>query len=106
MEQGHVIRAGRIEELIETIRGGLHVRIETVDEASALRLSTALGERADMKNIVSEKLTVDCIFDGDRDALARLHREIVTTQEGVVSFYERRLTIEDVFMAVGSHKVS
>lgn len=106
MEQGHVIRAGRIQDLIETIRGGLHVRIETVDEAAARRLSAELGERAELKNIVVDQLAVDCIFDGDRSALARLHREIVSAEEGVVSFYERRLTIEDVFMAVRSHKVS
>ncbi|HEY6188996.1 MAG TPA: ABC transporter ATP-binding protein [Pyrinomonadaceae bacterium] len=106
MEQGHVIRAGRIDELIETIRAGLPVRMEAVDEAAATALSAELGRRDDLKNIVVNQLTVDCTFDGDRAALARLHREIVTAHAGVVSFYERRLTIEDVFMSVGSHKVS
>jgi ABC-2 type transport system ATP-binding protein len=106
MEQGHVIRAGRIDELIETIRGGLPLRIEVIDEDAALSLSSELGRRDDLKNINVNQLTLDCTFDGDRAALAALHREIVTAHAGVVSFYERRLTIEDVFMAVGSHKVS
>ncbi|HEX8143283.1 MAG TPA: ABC transporter ATP-binding protein [Pyrinomonadaceae bacterium] len=106
MEQGHVIRAGRIEELIGAIRGGLPVRIELTDEAAALALSSELARRDDLKNISLNQLTLDCAFDGDRAALARLHREIVVAHPGVVSFYERRLTIEDVFMAVGSHKVS
>jgi len=107
MEQGHVIRSGRVDELIETIRtGGLPLRIEVVDEAAAGALSAALTGRQDLKNLSVNRLTIDCAFDGDREALSRLHREIVLAHAGVVSFYERHLTIEDVFMAVGSHKVS
>jgi ABC-2 type transport system ATP-binding protein len=106
MEQGHVIRSGRIDELIETIRGGLPLRIEVMDASGAGALAAELSKREDLKNIIVNQLTVDCAFDGDRAGLARLHREIVLEHADVVSFYERRLTIEDVFMAVGSHKVS
>jgi ABC-2 type transport system ATP-binding protein len=106
MEQGHVIRSGRVDELIETIRGGLSLRIEMVDEAAAKELADTLSNRDDLKNLSVNRLTIDCAFQGDRAALSRLHREIVLAHASVVSFYERRLTIEDVFMAVGSHKVS
>jgi ABC-2 type transport system ATP-binding protein len=107
MEQGHSIRSGRIDELIETIGGGgISVRIELTDETAARVLASALAGRDDLKNINAQGLTIDCVFDGDRAALARLHCEIVLAHPGIVSFYERRLTIEDVFMAVGSHRVS
>ncbi|HEV2913979.1 MAG TPA: ABC transporter ATP-binding protein [Pyrinomonadaceae bacterium] len=106
MEQGHVIRSGRVDELIETIRGGTPLRIELVDEAAARALAATLSGRDDLKNLSVNRLTIDCAFQGDRAALAELHREVVLANASVVSFYERRLTIEDVFMAVGSHKVS
>jgi hypothetical protein len=106
MEQGHVIRSGRIDELIESMRGGLPLRIELVDEGAVGALRAALENRDELKNLSVNRLTIDCTFDGDRAALARLHREVVAAHAGVVSFYERRFTIEDVFMAVGSHRVS
>jgi ABC-2 type transport system ATP-binding protein len=107
MEQGHSIRSGRIDELIETVGGGgLAVRIELIDETATRSLASALAGRDDLKNIEARALTVDCSFAGDRAALACLHCELVMAHPGIVSFYERRLTIEDVFMAVGSHRVS
>ena len=106
MEQGHVIRSGRIDELIENIRGGLPLRIELMDEKSLGALRSALENRDELKNLSVNHLTIDCTFDGDRASLARLHREMVLAHTGIVSFYERRFTIEDVFMAVGSHRVS
>jgi ABC-2 type transport system ATP-binding protein len=106
MEQGHVIRSGRIEELVENLSNGLPVRIEMTDAEAASALAEELLGREDLRDVSVSGTTVDCAFRGDRRALATLHKEIVLKHDGVVSFYERRLTIEDVFMAVGSHAVS
>ena len=106
MEQGHVIRSGRIEELVENLSNGLPVRIELTDGQAASRLAEALRGKEVLSDITVSGHVIDCAFKGDRHALANLHKEIVLVHDGVVSFYERRLTIEDVFMAVGSHAVS
>ena len=106
MEQGHVIRSGRIEELVENLLSGLPVRIELTDTETAASLAKHLEQREDVTEVALSGNAIDCSFQGDRRALATLHKEIVLKYEGVVSFYERRLTIEDVFMAVGSHAVS
>lgn len=106
MEQGHVIRSGRVEELVENLSNGLPVRIEMMDAESARSLANHLQSRESLSEIVVNDDVIDCSFQGDRRALANLHKEIVLVHDGVVSFYERRLTIEDVFMAVGSHAVS
>lgn len=106
MEQGHVIRSGKINELVENLSGGLSVRIELIDQVAAAALVPYLEGREDLSNVKAEHWIVDCTFNGDRAALAKLHLEIVLNNPGVVSFYERHLTIEDVFMAVGSHQVS
>jgi ABC-2 type transport system ATP-binding protein len=106
MEQGHVIRSGRIEELVEKLSNGLPLRIEMTDAQAARALAGSLEGKEELHDITVEGSRIDCAFQGERRALATLHREIVLMHDGVVSFYERRLTIEDVFMAVGSHAVS
>ncbi|MBD0369428.1 MAG: ABC transporter ATP-binding protein [Pyrinomonadaceae bacterium] len=106
MEQGHVIRSGRIEELVGKLSDGLPVRIEMTDAEAATALAEKLESREDLRDVTVEGAIIDCAFQGDRLALATLHKEVVLMHDGVVSFYERRLTIEDVFMAVGSHAVS
>jgi ABC-2 type transport system ATP-binding protein len=106
MEQGHVIRSGRIEELVENLSNGLPVRIEMTDAQAAATLAERLRGKDNLCDVTVNASTIDCAFQGDRRALAALHKDIVLMHDGVVSFYERRLTIEDVFMAVGSHAVS
>jgi ABC-2 type transport system ATP-binding protein len=106
MEQGHVIRSGKLDELVGGLHGGIPVRIEMLDQESLARVAAGLAEREEVDNISAHQLLVDFAFKGERAALAGLHREIVSAHPGVVSFYERHLTIEDVFMAVGSHQVS
>lgn len=106
MEQGHVIRSGRIEELVENLSQGLPVRVELTDELAAQKLADLLRSKEKVREVVLSNYVIDFSFEGDRPALASLHKELVLMHDGVVSFYERRLTIEDVFMAVGSHAVS
>jgi ABC-2 type transport system ATP-binding protein len=106
MEQGRVIRAGRIDELVAELAGGTPVRVELLDAGAAARLAADLEGRASLKEIKVSGPNVDCTFTGARGALAELHRELVNEHAGVVSFYERRLTVEDVFLAAGGRRVS
>jgi len=73
---------------------------------TAARLAEDLGARAGLKKIKVEGATVDFTFTGERAELAALHRELTAAHEGLVSFYERRLTVEDVFLASGRRDVS
>jgi ABC-2 type transport system ATP-binding protein len=106
MEQGRVIRSGRIDELIAELSGGTPLRVELLDAGAASRLAEDLAGRASLKEVKLSGASVECTFEGGREALAELHRELVNRHAGVVSFYERRLTVEDVFLAAGSRRVS
>jgi ABC-2 type transport system ATP-binding protein len=106
MERGRVARAGRIEALVAELSDGLPVRVECLDAEAAARLAEDLSGRPSVREVKVEGAAVDCAFAGDREALAGLHREVVTTHDRVVSFYERRLTVEDVFLAAGRRRVS
>lgn len=106
MERGRVVRAGQIAELVQDLSGGIPVRIELLDEAATAALLADLQRLDTVRQINADALTIDCAFTGERAALAALHRQLVGRHAGIVSFYERRLTVEDVFMANSSHEVA
>ncbi|HEX8686777.1 MAG TPA: hypothetical protein VF654_09750, partial [Pyrinomonadaceae bacterium] len=77
-----------------------------LDEAGAARLAEDLGGRAGLKGVKVSGAEVDFTFTGARAELAALHRELAAAHAGLVSFYERRLTVEDVFLAAGSREAT
>jgi ABC-2 type transport system ATP-binding protein len=106
MERGRVVRSGRIDVLVEQLAGGTPVRVVLLTAEGAARLAEDLGARAGLKEVKVSGATVDFTHTGAREALALLHRELVTTHAGLVSFYERQLTVEDVFLASGRREAS
>lgn len=107
MEQGKMLRCGRIDEMVETIAQGIPTRIEMIEDIVALdTLSAALRSINNIQNLTLTNYNLDFTFLGTRADLAQLHRELVIAHSGVVSFYERPLTVEDVFMAVSSHRTA
>jgi len=106
MERGRVVRSGRIDALVEELAGGTPVRVEFLEAYAAALLAEDLGARAGAKKVKIEGATVDFTFTGARAELAALHRELAAAHDGLVSFYERRLTVEDVFLASGRRDVS
>ena len=106
MERGRVVRAGRIDALVEQLAGGTPVRACLLDAGGAARLAEDLGGRAAAKEVKVSGADVDFTFTGSREELAALHRELASAHAGLVSFYERRLTVEDVFLAAGSREAT
>ncbi len=106
MERGRVVRSGRIDALVEELAGGTPVRVELLAAEGAAPLAADLGARPGVKGVKVEGATVDFTFGGGRAELAALHRELAAVHAGLVSFYERRLTVEDVFLATGRRDVS
>jgi len=106
MEHGHILRSGSIDELVAESSTGTSVRVELTDEVRVTELATTLSNNDQVTDLSIKGAAIELKFAGSRQELAELHREIVLKNDGIVSFYERRQTIEDVFMALGSHEVS
>lgn len=107
MEQGHLVRSGKLSELVnEMAHGGRTVRVETIDTATATALASHLGDVPEVSRVAHNADALEFIFAGDRSALAELHRALVIQHAGIVSLSEKRLTVEDVFMAVGRHETT
>jgi len=106
MERGRVVRSGRIDALVEQLAGGTPVRVVLLEAEGAARLAEDLEAREGVKGVRITGATVDFTHTGEREGLATLHRELVTAHAGLVSFYERQLTVEDVFLASGRRDAS
>jgi len=106
MERGRVVRSGRIDALVEQLAGGTPVRVVLLEAGGAARLAEDLSAREGLKGVKVSGATVDFTHTGAREGLAALHRELVTAHDGLVSFYERQLTVEDVFLASGRRDAS
>jgi ABC-2 type transport system ATP-binding protein len=106
MERGHILRSGKVEQLLNEFSSGTRVCIDLISKEQAAELSAALHGNALVTGLTLDETAVQFAFDGNRDELAQLHRDLVISFNGIVSFYERKQTIEDIFMALGSHQVS
>jgi ABC-2 type transport system ATP-binding protein len=106
MERGHILRSGKVEHLLTEFTSGTPVCIELISREEAAALSANLSDNASITELSLYESVLQFSFAGGREELAQLHRDLVVSFNGIVSFYERKLTIEDVFMALGSHQVS
>ncbi len=107
MEQGRLVRSGRINEIVEKISIGILVCIEMIEDLLGFdNLAATLRQVPKVQNLSLSNYKINLTFLGTRAELAELHREVVLNHSGIVSFYEKQLTVEDVFMAVSSHRTS
>lgn len=107
MEQGRLVRSGRINDIVETLATGINVIIEIMEDLAEFdRLAARLRELPVVQSLALSNYRLSFTFLGTRSDLAQLHRDVVLNHPGIVSFYEKQLTVEDVFMAVSSHQTS
>jgi ABC-2 type transport system ATP-binding protein len=107
MEQGKLVRSGRIETIVEKLATGISVCIEVLEDLAEFdSLAASLRNITQVQNISLSSYKLSFTFMGDRRELVQLHRELVTRHSGIISFYEKQMTVEDVFMAVSSHQTS
>lgn len=107
MEQGRLVRSGRINEIVEKISTGILVCIEMMEDLLGFdNLAATLRQIPQIQNISLSNYKINFTFLGSKLELVELHRQIVLNHNGILSFYEKQLTVEDVFMAVSSHRTS
>lgn len=98
IEQGRLVIAGEVEDIVAQTGGFVQVEIKvTKDAERALEL---LSQRSDVSNIRTENLTINLDYKGDRDKLPELLQTLVSAGIMVASFHEEEANLEDVFMKV------
>jgi ABC-2 type transport system ATP-binding protein len=104
IEQGQLVAAGRVEDILRRLQTGLQLEIEVSAGLPQLMLILQTYEHVDQ--IANQNGRVRCRWRAGRDALPGLHRRLV--QEGVdlISLAVRTDTLEDIYMRLSTHQTS
>lgn len=104
MEQGNLIAAGRVDDIIAQLEGGLRLEIDVLDNATSL--ANLLQSDAAVQQIRVQDRRVTCRYTGARQSLPELHRRIAQSEIPLVSFVARADNLEDIYMKISGHRTS
>lgn len=102
MDRGRMVVCGRIDEIVSRMQPHRTLVVELVaaDEAAAGQLEVLCPGRT-VKVEAPTRLIIES-FEGDDDAVAEVLAGLVARKVRVRAFYDRKLDVEDVFMAIGA----
>ncbi len=103
IEQGQLLAMGTVEEIRGETAEHAAVHIQTLDEMP--RLLAWLHAREDVAQVSSEGKNVRFDFQGDKDAQAKLLKELVQENFPIIAFGAKERSLEEVFMSITEGKV-
>ena len=104
LEQGRLLKSGRVEQIVREMQAGLRLRIEVTEDSH--RLEALLRNHAHVGGIAAHNGRVECLWGAPRDQLPQLHRELVVANVPVVSFAVVEENLEDLYMRISGHRTS
>ena len=101
MERGHLVVAGRVNDIVQRLEGHIVVDVRvTGDESSGTRAMELLNGHPLIKEARLESNHVSIDFVGTHEQLPQLLGMLVQSGIPVASFAQREADLEDVFMKV------
>ncbi len=104
VERGKLVISGTVDEVLKTVRGPQQIEIEVSGDASSvpavLRNLAGVGKA----HVEGRRAVVE--FTGPRERQAALLKALVDAGVPVVSFGERRATLEQIFMKVAAFETA
>jgi ABC-2 type transport system ATP-binding protein len=101
IDRGRTVSFGSFEEIRSRLQGKAEAIVRLIDAESVARLERFLLERAEVDNVrVSGPDALRFAMAGEREAIVRLLREIVSAGFPVVEFRPQTMTMEDVFIRI------
>jgi ABC-2 type transport system ATP-binding protein len=104
MEQGRLLKSGRVDDILREMQSGLRLKIEVQDGAE--RLHTLLSANSSVSSLTGTNGRVECLWRAGRDALPQLHRDLVAAELPLVSFAVVEDNLEDLYMRISGHRTS
>ena len=98
VEAGKLILAGSMHDVFE--RAGGKGRVECDFLSGAAAAEGFLSSRPDCSSVERDGERLTFRFEGEREELPALHRELAGRAPGLLWFKEVEVTLEDVFLAV------
>jgi ABC-2 type transport system ATP-binding protein len=104
LEQGQLLAAGRVEDILNQLQPGLRLEIEVAAGLPKLMLILKTHEAVDQVTAVEGR--VCCRWKAGRDCLPALHRRIVTEGIDLISLTPKTDNLEDIYMKISRHQTS
>jgi ABC-2 type transport system ATP-binding protein len=104
MEQGRLLKSGRVGDILAEMQSGLQLKIEV--QGGGERVAGLLSSNPLVAGINSTNGVVQCRWRSDRDALPQLHRDLVAADIPVISFAVEDENLEDLYMRISGHRTS
>jgi len=104
IEQGQLVAAGRVEDILRRLETGLQLEIEVSAGLPQLMLILQTYEHVDQ--IANQDSRVRCRWRAGRDALPNLHRRLVHEGVDLISLAVKTDSLEDIYMRLSSHQTS
>jgi ABC-2 type transport system ATP-binding protein len=98
IEQGKLLAVGSVEEIYQSMRGSLRVRMRPLDRIEDLFQN--LSSRDDVSNLQRNGDWLQLDLLGEEAAQATLLRSIISSGFDVLEFVAHRESLEDVFMKI------
>lgn len=103
LEKGVLVKSGRLED-IQKEQTSRTVFLEVLEDSNAVADALARFPNLDITAHEGHKYILS--LTGEREHLAQLHRHLIQGEVPVVSLYEKRLDMEDIFQKYSSKEVS
>lgn len=103
LEQGNLLAAGRIADLLRSFQGRRVVRISTLGDAAGAERFLARCPK--VEGLTVENHTIRFEFGGTEEELARLWEEMIGQRHRILWIEEQRPSLEELFLRVTRGKV-
>jgi ABC-2 type transport system ATP-binding protein len=104
LERGKLVVSGSVDAVLATVKGATEITIEVTGDASPV--ATALRGKPGVGAVRIDGPQAVVQFTGTRDQQAQLVRALVDAGVPVVSFAEKRATLEEIFMKVAAFETA
>jgi ABC-2 type transport system ATP-binding protein len=104
MEKGQLVVSGSVDEVLQSVVGTQELEVVVTGDASGVAM--ALRSVGGVIKVRIDRATAIVEFSGGRDRHAAVLKALVDAGVPVVSFGERRATLEQIFMKVAAFETS
>jgi ABC-2 type transport system ATP-binding protein len=104
MQKGVMVESGKIDDIISRVYAKKVLRLDTLTDKSVVVAFVKTMEAVEDAFIKDN--FIEILFSGNREQIPMLHKKLVGQGIEVVSFYEYRQNLEEIFMSLSVKEVS
>jgi ABC-2 type transport system ATP-binding protein len=104
MEKGHLVRSGRLDEVMLATTPARTVRLQWLGE-SGTQVQATLGRLATASGVKLNGNEGEFCFSGSDEELSQALADLIAAGVRILSFREVKQTVEEMYMKLSSHEV-